>query len=247
MPELSQEEFDQFKEDLRIVKFQNQEHQDLIEGGITSRNLASFRNTYVINAQDSLDASFPMYVHFNIINEMIKIVSVKVSFWILNYRAYSTAAASGGGSTSGAGGLTTPTSSTESQFRTLRYVVGGIIAHDVGWLINAYTENVKVANYAHTHTVSIPNHTHSTPNHTHDITYGIYEETNSPIIKFYISENEGVSYNDKFFGNYDTDKSDLDITSLLTGSGSKLIKFESDLRARLSVQIEIKLDIKARS
>ena len=118
---ITQEEFQEFKEEYlknqRIAMFKMQEINDNLEGGLTSRNLASFRNTYVINAQDSLDASYPMYVHFNILNEMIKIVSVKVSFWILNYRAYSTAATEKAAMTSG------PSSKSSSSG-------GGVVARD---------------------------------------------------------------------------------------------------------------------
>ena len=272
----TQEEWDEFIKFQRIAKFQMQSINDTLRGGLTSRNLKSFRNTYVINSQDSLDNSYPLYVHFNIINEMIKIVSVKLSFWILNYRAYDTAAKSGGGATSGAtgtasgGGATSgsgggQTSQTESA---TKYVVGAqyisafaIVTNvgdekKTGKLIQGEPAAELAASNNHTHTVANhthttpnhthPEHTHTTPAHTHEITYGIHEETNSPVIKFYISENEGVSYNDVFFGGYDTDKRDLEITSLLTGSGSKLIKFTSTTRARLSIQIEIKLDIRAR-
>lgn len=345
MPELSQEEYDEIINNQRITKFQLQEINNNLEGGLTSRNFVSFRNTYVVNAQDSLDDSYPMYVHFNIIDEMIKIVSVKVDFWILNYRAYSTAASSGGAvssasgggetpttegggvvtsasggevtsasgggstptsssvstpsggsSTSGAGGYTTPSSSVDSYGTVTGYFISAAPSYSAnigdaninGFVITQsiqYTLSTK----NHTHTVTIPNHYHSTPNHTHpnhahtvtiaahthtggahthtggshthtvtiaahthtggahahDITYGIFEEETSPTIKFYVSENEGVSYSD-VFGGYIIDKSGLDITSLLTKSGSKLIRFISDVRARLAVQIMVKLDISAR-
>jgi len=107
-----------------------------------------------------------MYVNFNVMSDMSKIVSVLVSFWIQPYRAYPTT--------------------------------------------------------------------------------GVVEEDNSPTIKFYISENEGISYNNTFFGGYTTDQKDVDITSLLSLSGKKMIRFTSTARARLNVHIEVKLDIKAR-
>jgi len=139
---------------------------DTIEGGIRSVNISEFRNISTIYCQDSLDNSYPLYVHFNITSEMVKIVSVKVSFWILPYRGYPAT--------------------------------------------------------------------------------GIYEEDNSPTIKFYVSENEGISYNAIFFGGYTTKQTDVDITSLLSGSGNKLLKFTSSARGRLSVQVTVKLDVKAR-
>ena len=205
------------KEDQLLVEIQALK--DTLEGGITSRNCASFRNTYVINAQDSLDASYPLYVHFNILSEMVKIVSVKVSFWILNYRAYSKAGA----------------------------VVGNIAYSDT------YINNVGGVDYVTLNTGDLSAYKLFTvsgvwnlKDHVHPAVYGIFEEDTSPTIKFYVSENEGISYNDIFFGGYTEDTSNVEITSLLEGSGSKLLRFDSTTRARLSIQIEIKLDIKAR-
>jgi len=284
MPEfnLTQEQYDELMKKLRILSFQQQESQDLFEGGLTSRNLMSFRTNYVFNEADSLDADNPFIMDFEIIDETIKIVSVKVSFKIKYFRAYSKAGAaagtpsgggsttpsggggttpSGGGSTSGSGGG--QTSSTESQYSTIPYVVGGIIGHDGGWLINAYSQNLKVAGYAHTHTVSnhthstpshthnTPNHTHNTPdhthpNHTHDAVYGIYEEETSPTIHFWVSEDESDTMWKGKHGGYTEDQKDLDITSYLTGNGDKRLKFTSDVRCRISAMILLKLDIKAR-
>jgi len=144
-----------------------QEIKGTLEGGIRSANTSEFRNVSTIYCQDSLDDSYPLYVHFNITSEMTKIVSVKVSFWILPYRGYPAT--------------------------------------------------------------------------------GIYEEDNSPTIKFYVSENEGISYNAIFFGGYTTKQTNIDITSLLSGSGNKLLRFTSNVRARLSAQITIKLDLRARN
>ena len=158
------EDFD--KKDEETANIISRETRDTLESGIRSRNICEYRNTYVINTSESFDDSYPMYVHFNIVSEMVKIVSVKVSFWIQPYRAYPTT--------------------------------------------------------------------------------GVAEEDNSPTIKLYISENEGISYNDTFFGGYTTDQTDVDVTSLLSGSGKKMIRFTSSARARISAHIEVKLDIKAR-
>ncbi len=285
---LSQEELDQILEDLQTTKLQLQEGMDILDGGITSKNMASFRNTYVINAQDSLDASYPFYTHFNIINEMVEIVSVKLSFWILNYRAYSTAASSGGAVSSASGGGETPTSSggggqttsatssasgggstessgASSDDKITTYIPTAVTAYAGGYLIDTYswdnlplmvhTHQVVLPNHTHpnhthtvvnhTHTVTVAAHTHTGGAHTHNITYGIFEEVTSPMIKFYVSNDNGISYSD-VFGGYVIDQSSVDITSLLSKSGSKMVKFTSDVRTRLSVQIEVKLDIKAR-
>lgn len=308
-------EFQEFKEEYaeneltRNLLLQHQN--DLLKGGLCSANLAEYRNTYVINAQDSLDATYPMYVHFNIISEMTKIVSIKLSFWFLNFRAYSKAGAaagtpSGGGSTSGAtgsasgGGSTTPsggtcttpsggtcTSSANNDETGL--IAGGNIGETP---INALLYNVQVrqsdgfpftdkvnqgtaerykvdhfhslGNHAHlvpNHTHIVPNHTHATPdhthpnhthttpahthpNHTHGAVYGIFEEETSPTVMVYISRDNGLTYSLPL-GSYTKDQS-LDITRFIDNAGSKMIKFTSNARTRLSVQITIKLDIRAR-
>ncbi len=313
------------------LKLQLQELNDTIAGGLRCANLAEYRNTYVVNAQDSLDASYPMYTHFNIISEMTKIVSVKLSFWFLNFRAYSTAAssdgavssasgggetptsssdgdsiptsssdgdsiptsssqgaASGGGSTSGSGGSTTPTSSTSGKNTAMIFAgsytsVTGVGDQSASGALYT-TSTVSVATYDHTHTVTIGNHTHTTPAHTHPghthtvtiaahthtvtiaahthtvtiaahthtggahthgITYGIFEDSTTPTVQAFISRDNGLTYS-LAIGSYTEDQENLDITSFIDTVGSKMIKFESDARTRLSVQVTVKLDIKAR-
>lgn len=252
---------------------------DMVEGGLTRRNIKEYRTTYVINMQDSLDATYPMLVPFNILSEMTNMVSVKVSFWILPFRAYSVAgaaqgsasgggstsgsqgSASGGGSTSGSGGGQT---SSAASSGVSKYVIGAFVAvsnvgdeNENGMLPTALSE-LSLVLETHTHTVSNhthttpnhthPNHTHTTPahthpNHTHTAVYGIFEEDNSPSIKFSISKDNGITYGD-IVGTYSENKLDIDIGSLVETVGQKLIKFESTARARLAVQIEIKLDVR---
>ena len=60
-----------------------------------------------------------------------------------------------------------------------------------------------------------------------------------------ISRDNGLTYSLPI-GSYTKDQENLDITRFIDTVGSKMIKFESSTRARLSVQITIKLDIKAR-
>jgi hypothetical protein len=183
----------------------------------------------------------------------------------MNYRAYSTAAKSGGGSTSGASSSSTTSSGGNSMETTGTENKGAVLvtkATSVEEINNVGDENVDglfitnslstyVSDYDHIHLISIPSHshgmshTHSTPDHTHDISYGIHEEDNSPAIKFAVSNNEGNSYSD-IYGPFDENQSAIDITNDITGSGSKLVKFESTARTRLSVQITVKLDIRAR-
>ena len=280
-------------EDIDRIKLQLQQINDTISGGIRSANLKEYRNTYVINAQDSLDATYPMYVHFNIISEMTRIISIKLSFWFLNFRAYSTAASSGGAVTSASGGGETPTSSSVStpsgggdtsgatgsasgggstsgvaNASTGAIRVLSLQASDGYYLINTY-ESSFVVDENHNHTTpnhTHPNHTHSTPNHTHPahshtvtiaahthvggahthgITYGIHEEENSPTVVPSISRDNGLTWSLPI-GSYTKDQENLDVTRFIDTKGSKMIRFTSTTRARLSVQITIKLDIRAR-
>ena len=295
------------------------------------------------------DIGIPVFVHFNIIPEMVKIVSINVSFWFQNFRAYATAASSGGavssasgggetptsssgggetptsssggevtsasgggqtptsssggaqtsssggGQTTSSGGAQTPTSAGEAQ--TAKLVpenTEGLAAHTspTGFILVAGT-SCYVAPYNHTHTVSISNHTHTVADHTHTvadhthtvtiaahthtggahthtvttsnhthtvtitahthtggahthgITYGIYEDSTSPTVMFYVSRDNGLTYSLPV-GSYTADHENLDITSMIDTAGGKLIKFTSNARTRLSVQVTIKLDISVR-
>ncbi|GAI86793.1 unnamed protein product, partial [marine sediment metagenome] len=75
------------------------------------------------------------------------------------------------------------------------------------------------------------------------------EEENSPTIVPSISRDNGLTYSLPI-GSYTKDQENLDITRFIDTKGSKIIRFTStditNTRARLGVQIEIKLDIKAR-
>jgi len=339
-------------EDIANIKLQIQNLNDTIKGGLRSNNVKTFRSVYIINAQDSLDASYPMYIHFSIIPEMVKIVSIAISFWFLNFRAYSTAASSGGavssasgggetptsssggGVTSASGGGETPTSSASSAAssasgggETPTSAAGGVVSSASGGgstptsssesgtpvpvitsltttavtvvgaesasglLITAYgsatvpqnahthtvtiaahthtggshthtvtiaahthgiahTHTVTVAAHthtggAHTHTVTVAAHTHTGGAHTHGITYGIFEDSTSPTVMLYVSRDNGLTYSLPT-GSYTADHENLDITSMIDTVGGKLIKFTSNARTRLSVQVTVKLDISAR-
>ena len=297
--ELTKKDYDKLNEDLEIAQLQLQEANDTLNGGITNRNMANFRNTYVINASDSLDSSYPMYVYFRVLDETVRIVSVKVSYWIHKYRAYSKAAAAGGGqTTSNGGGQTTSdggssTPSTSSGGGQTSSSGGGQTSsspnvdhrHDVpifsdtggitvtllgttfikataGTInvptsIQSATHTHTVANHTHTvanhtHTVNIPNHTHTVANHTHTITnhthdavYGIFEEDTTPTIKFTVSQDNGITYSNEY-ANVPINQELINITDNITKTGSKIIKFESTTRARLTIQIEVKVDISVR-
>lgn len=327
---------------------------------ITADKYNQLRNTYVINREDSLDASYPFTIPFKIVSELLTVQSVKLSFKILNFRAYATTVASGGGATSGGqgsasggsdtsgatgsasgggstsgskdgahvhtiavtnstsgstvqitagdirvtGGGTVTTSSVESHTHTFTlYNDTGAVdvyhngsnrlgtSSQVGSLTssvtNGHTHDFGVPGYGgsltnllyyasgtfrtsggatitttsnksdHTHTTPAhthpnhthttpdhthPSHTHTTPNHVHGITYGIYEDSQSPTINYYIDNGAGYG---GASGNITTDQTDIDITGSITGTGWKAIRFNTDARCRIAAIIEAKLDIDA--
>jgi len=237
---------------------------------ITADKYNELRNTYVFSGDDSLDSTHPFELDFEIVSEMTSIQNVKLSFKISKFRAYSKNAASGGGvssqsgggptsgsgggPTSGEGGATTPTSAAASGYNT--YDLADTWAeHNGGYLATSHG-GIQIVHAAHTHTVEIPNHTHSVPSHTHsipshthigglhthDITYGIYEEPQSPTINVYVS-NDGINYGDSI-GEYTENELDIPITGI-SGSGWKRIKFTSNVRARISAIIMCKIDLSA--
>ena len=78
------------------------------------------------------------------------------------------------------------------------------------------------------------------------LNYKIYESTSSPIICFYLSEDDGRTWGLKH-GPYTTDQVDIEITKLLVqGSGKKKIKFTTDTLTGISASVMCKLDIKTR-
>lgn len=85
MPELSQEELDQMKNDLRIVKFKMQEMTDLMEGRIRSANITEYRNTMVFNDWGNCDATYPFIMDFELLDNMTKLVECKVTFKVRNF------------------------------------------------------------------------------------------------------------------------------------------------------------------
>jgi len=85
MPEISQEELDQLKEDLRITKFQLQEILDQLEGRISSANIVEYRNTMVFNDWGNCDSTYPFIMDFELLNNMTKLIECKVTFKIRNF------------------------------------------------------------------------------------------------------------------------------------------------------------------
>ncbi len=333
---------------------------------ITADKYNEMRNTYIYSNSDSLDGSYDFIIPFKIVSEMNSIESIKVSFEIKEFRAYSTTvpsggsstsgatgSASGGGSTSGATGSASGGSDTSGQtggahYHTIPIVTaagavlyidddgvgctsngtittstsedhthtfplgtgtgGAEIQTNVGdpsflssasgggvvWqssIVDSHYHQITinggiggsyqcrkgttsigcdkaggvpngvlyttVGSSSHTHTTpdhthpnhqhstpahTHPNHEHSTPAHTHSLTYGIFEDSQSPTIHYHI--NNGGGYGGAS-ANYNSNQTDLDISGGISGTGWKHIKFSTSVRCRLNVIIECKLDISA--
>lgn len=143
-----------------------------------------FTQMYPYVAAENADSSNPVVIEIFIPAECSGIQSVKLSFKLKPYRAYSTGAASGGGSTSGSGGGSTSgannvnntgsaTGNTGKPSTEYTGVGNATAGHTHS--LNGHTHNLG----SHTHDMnshkhSVPSHTHTTPDHTHGITYGIY-------------------------------------------------------------------------
>jgi hypothetical protein len=229
---------------------------------ITANKYNELRNTYVFNGDDSLDATYPFELDFEIVSEMTAIQNVKLSFRIRHFRAYSKDAASGGGSTSGSGGGQTSsagggqtssgTSLADSNFfQIASEVPAGETKEFLRAAAGPYrgiadsTSVTAIKNHTHTvvdHTHTVVDHTHTTPNHTHGLTFGIYEEITTPTINVYIDNGAGYGAS---IGAYTVDQLDINISAYISGVGFKRVKFTSDVRARIAAWVMCKVDITA--
>jgi len=137
-------------------------HARLIQAAtITADKYAELRNTYVYTFNEpGVDSSHPAEFPFKIVSEMTSIQSVKLSFRIMSYRAYSTGAESGGGS-----------SPTSADGGSGRWDTTG----PANWTLGAATEGPSTQNTTSddpgdTEYYDIGTHYHNMPSHDHDVT-----------------------------------------------------------------------------
>jgi len=153
----------------------------ILAGTIRAEQYAELRNTYVYNGDDSLDSTKPLEIPFKIVSEMTAIQSVKLSFRIMPYRAYSTAAESGGGSTSGAydHGIKTSSGPADWDWYAVTDGISGIIPDTAnGGAIN--TSDTDLSTHYHTmpshdHDLTVPSTTGSENLGSHDHTMGTHD------------------------------------------------------------------------
>lgn len=77
--------------------------------------------------------------------------------------------------------------------------------------------------------------------HDHALTFGIYEESNSPSIT--VNTDNGSGYGAAL--GYSGDQLNIDLTSRFSGAGWKKLKFTASARCRIAFVLECKLDISA--
>lgn len=94
----------------------------------------------------------------------------------------------------------------------------------------------------HNHAVTVAAHTHTVPDHTHALMFGIYEETNAATVYFNVDNGSGFGLPS---ANYTDDQLDIDITSQITTVGRKAVRFSTDLRCYIAVELEVKVKVKA--
>jgi hypothetical protein len=72
-----------FTKDINDIKFRLQEMDDIIDGGIVTRNIKESRNTYCVNYQESMTSASPLYIYFHIIEQTSKLIYTKVNMKII--------------------------------------------------------------------------------------------------------------------------------------------------------------------
>lgn len=103
-------------------------------------------------------------------------------------------------------------------------VVSHVTLHDYHQFVNkAHTHDVTIPNHTHStpaHTHIVSDHAHTTPNHTHQMTYQIYEASeSSPSITVKVGE-DGGSLAEISGSPFTSDQTKLDITDLVQAVGT---------------------------
>jgi hypothetical protein len=188
------------------------------------------------------------------------------------FRATAQAAASGGGSstTTASGGGSAPTSSSGGNHRHKMFAVSAgaaaygsrkylaitdpntLAAMFVG--IDAEFNDLDIYTYdesgTHTHSVTIPDHTHgiTIPNHTHTLTYGISDDSSTPVsIRVYVDDVEVTG--GPWAGSGGNQDIEIDITSMfdeIDFQGEHTVKVTcTSGQGAIEAQIEIRETIQS--
>lgn len=209
----------------------NQEETDSLQ-----RYMQGSTNIYSIQSYENADASNNMNIRFFLPDDVIALNSVKVSFKMKDFRAYSTGAASGGGTTQ-----TSTSENAHSHNITINAESGAASGAAVFFSgSNLYstfgggTTATTIAQSAHSHDVTVPDH-------THDISYGIFEETlSSPSVDLYTGEDGGTM---TLKDTYTTDQVEVDITDEVAsiGAGNWInVQFRPNKRMRIEANVYVR-------
>ena len=90
--------------------------------------------------------------------------------------------------------------------------------------------------------MSVNGHIHTISGHSHNLVFNIFEESNTPTITLYTSNN-GIDFTS--FDSYSTNQLELDLTARFSSTGWKALKFETTARCRIDAILVLKLDIDA--
>lgn len=165
---------------------------------ITADKYNQLRNSMVFTFNDSLDPAFPYIFTFEIIDESTTIQAIKLTYEVLNFRAYVSSATAQGSAlvTSASGGGETPTSSSGGGQTSSSTSIAH--SHTITWQHNttfgtgvlhwksgvngsepyiyaagggsSQTKTSDSGGGSHTHTVANHTHTVTIAAHTHDVT-----------------------------------------------------------------------------
>lgn len=145
---------------------------------LNNSNITDFTQMYGYNEADNADQNNPVVFRIFVPAECSGVQSLKLSFLLEPFRAYSTGAASGGGQavTSRSGGGSTSAQNVQATLTGLSN------AFNTGTPSTSVFSQHEHPVYAHTHSIAphthgISSHEHilDLPSHTHGILYGIYQ------------------------------------------------------------------------
>ena len=95
---------------------------------------------------------------------------------------------------------------------------------------------------SHTHSFSTADHSHTIAAHNHGIVFGIYEEDNSINLHYHVDNGGGFG---AASGNFTGDQTDIELVSVISGTGWKAIRFDVDDLCRIVASVEVKVDVTA--
>jgi len=102
-----------------------------------------------------------------------------------------------------------------------------------------HNHGLSMADHAHT----VSDHYHTIAAHNHSIVFGIYEEDNSPVTLHYNVDNGGGFGASS--GDFTGDQTDIELVSVISGTGWKAVRFTVDKKCRIVASIEVKVDVTA--